>query len=385
MSEFNRNPHEYFTIAADTPLTFVWSGSTRVDLIHARSYRALRSAVKINGGIASLNALQAGEYFLIDVDRQEWLKLKVFGDEARLKDGMWTHPRGVTSHRPLPQMTLSAPHLDQDTLKITVSHPEEGARLHLIASPYALELTGDELIDRREPLTLKDTLISTPLTQYGTGHVLSEEMRYILKRQSAPPQFGNLASTPSLLVNRFDTGEAKSIDRPMSEGIRFSGMPSKNAYGSGLSMEVGASGHGRGFGGVDHGFMDINTSIRSWDFLRRGALMRWSIPVGKGEGWTQSGSSFTRDVPAGELRSARYLHVIVEGKDQILYRAQRLGIKPNDSVTTSSWTARADLRRVSELGRFDVLGFDAELARVDVPPLDLRLISGATHERRGVT
>ena len=361
-SEFNTIKE--ITVREGETLRFMWSGSKDVYLVNTYTQRVIEDGVDVEHKIAQVQALEPGHYELIDVVAQRRIPLRVFTRSDLLKDGLWFTSRGVYPYSPPSQQVFEPVMVVDDQVTVKIDHARPHTRLHIIATPFALDQDLVEVFAPLEPKMRPSVTFQHPLSAYGVGQVLSEEMRYILKRQASGGHVGNLAPSPSLLVNRFDQGVASSEDRPMLGGLGLRG------YGSGGGGSASGMGYGRGrlsrkkksrsrMGRIDRfSSLIIDDSLRSWDFLSVGAALKWAISISSSgstrapnsaptpTGKDKEPSTQTLVFPLSTFAGMGRLHLVLTDGIETSHRTLSL---PPSPPSTDRVIARKDLRAAPSL------------------------------------
>ena len=376
---------EQITLSEGKSQTLAWSGSPYAYLINRADQRILSDRLTIVGGVAMLKPLKAGDYLLVDPDHATHTPIIVFGNGDTLHDGLWSTRAGVTEHTPPSSLLIDSSKVKGDQLEVTLKGLTSHTRLHMVATPYALKTPLSDSF--RSHIRPQRATITTelPISEYGSGGVISEELRYILKRQKQGTRIGVFAPSPSLLINRDDRGSATSIDRGLFGGIGLSG----NGYGGGGRGRGAMSGSGRVHSNMRLELdgmkaLLIDDSVRSWDFLNREALIKWALDLSgvelieggthvlklpidqlKGLGQlslvlTDGLSSHSRSITLPDsvsaevlaTRSLRALPINEGPKVTVIQRTQRM-VKRNEVLTLSSmnslWQSYHTLESVYQL------------------------------------
>jgi hypothetical protein len=298
------------TLSEGQSQTLAWSGSPYAYLINRDDQRILSDRLTIVGGVATLKPLKAGDYLLVDPDQATHTPIVVFGNNDILHDGLWSTRAGVTEHTPPSNLLIDSSKVNGDQLEVTLTGLTSHTRLHVVATPYGLKTPLSDSFKSHIRGQRPTITTELPISEYGSGGVISEELRYILKRQKQSTRIGVLAPSPSLLINRDDRGSATSIDRGLFGGVGLSGV----GYGGGGRGMSGMGGVGRAHSNMRlelDGMKSqlIDDSIRSWDFLNRGALIKWAVDLSSVE--LSKGDSHILKLPLNELKGRGQLSLVL--------------------------------------------------------------------------
>ena len=298
------------TIAEGISRDFPWSGSDQTYLIKRSNRRVLNDKLTINQGVAHLKPLSAGHYLLVDPDRHAYTPLTVFDSKVTLRDGLLSSTTGVTKHSPPSHLHIESVGIEQGAFTVNLKGVTPHARLHLVATPYALQTPLFKTFNDQRPLPKPSIKTNLSVSQYGSGGRISEELRYILRRQQSGGHTGVLAPSPSLLINRDDRGTATSIDQLMFGGLGASG----GGYGFGKRGASKSNRRGRRrsinpFSPEAARGQLIDDSWRSWDFLKRGALVKWAIDISEAD--NSQGDQRLIQLPLSQLNGLGRVHLVL--------------------------------------------------------------------------
>jgi hypothetical protein len=327
------------TAKSNESLRFMWPGSQHVYLIDAHTHEWMANAIQIKQGIAQIKALATGSYFIIDFGKQKQIPLRTFGQETKLKDNLWFTSSGIIPHTPVSPMVLEASTVHKDHILFTINHVQDQSRLHIVASPYALDQDLMKVFSPYLPTIPHPMTFTYPQNRYGIGQILSEEMRYILKRKTSSKPIGNLAQPPSLLIHRLDQGVADSKDRPMQEGLGMGGLGSAGGRGGFGRLERKARTRQKKIGSKIGNKKMIDKSLRSWDFLAHKVYTQWAIPLQTLK-IDPNSNQVQIKLPLKKLAGLGVIHIILSNGTNTAYQVLKIPNYP----TNIKMMSRKDLR-----------------------------------------
>eukprot|EP00049_Salpingoeca_infusionum_P013653 m.255298 g.255298 ORF g.255298 m.255298 type:complete len:2095 (-) comp15497_c0_seq1:1040-7324(-) len=113
--------------------------------------------------------------------------------------------------------------VSEDGLTLGLLNASPTTRVHVVV-PNCIQSNNDVCFPTRVPATESITKSQLPRTNFMSGGVQSDELRYVSKRKQLPSQLGNMLQKPDLLVHPHELGETMTRKEQLRDAVAMQEM-----------------------------------------------------------------------------------------------------------------------------------------------------------------
>lgn len=258
-------------------------------------------AIKVAGGLVTLQGLPPGNYDLMDHTRQRTTRVLI--TEGREDYGFALgSTRDLEIRDPDPLHVVSIDRTD-DTIRVRLGGTSEATRVHVLATRYLPRFSlFDEFarVSDIEPLTVRRGWLADA---YLAGRAIGEEYQYILDRQFARKFPGNMLVRPSLLLSPWALRNTENEVQVAEAGDEFGRQESAMAGDADRKPKAD-----RADGGVLSDFASL-------DYLLAETVEFWNL---------RPDENGLLEIDAGQLGDKQFVRIVTTDDRHTVVRTRQL-------------------------------------------------------------